>query len=206
MTDPKAAAPPDTLTAAEFEALLRRLDRGSERPGEKYEAIHSRLVRFFAWNSRSAAEDLADETLNRVARKLAAGRQEIHELEAFIWGVARKVQQEARKTDFKSVHVLDMPNAWAASDSGASLHAIHNKIQAEKVGKCLHECLSRWPDSDRELFLAYRVDKGHYVERRRDLAQKLGITPGALRVRIIRLREKLEKCVARCLGEATVSF
>jgi DNA-directed RNA polymerase specialized sigma24 family protein len=201
MTDPKAVAPSDTLTAAQFEALLRRLDDGAERPGARYEAVHSRLVRFFVWNSCSAAEDLADETLNRVARKLAAGSEEVHELEAFIWGVARKVRQGAQKAEFKSVTVFDGPNAWAASDAGASLDAIHNKIQAEKELKCLHQCLRRWPEQDQELFLAYRVDKGHYVERRKDLARKLGVTPGALRVRIIRLREKLERCVARCLGE-----
>jgi DNA-directed RNA polymerase specialized sigma24 family protein len=201
MTDPKAEAPPDKLTAAQLEALLRRLDGRGERAGERYEAIHSRLVRFFLWNSCSAAEELADETLNRVARKLAAGREEIQELEAFIWGVARKVRQEGQKADFKSVHVSNMPTAWAASDAGALLDAIENKIQAEQEVKCLHQCLRRWSDQDRELFLSYRVDKGHYVERRKDLARKLGVTPGALRVRMIRLREKLEKCVARCLGE-----
>ena len=81
------------------------------------------------------------------------------------------------------------------------MEAIHKKLQLQKALRCLRECLGILPQSEQELFLAYRMDKVHYAETRKKLAKESGLTPGALRIRVIRLREKLENCMARCLGQ-----
>jgi DNA-directed RNA polymerase specialized sigma24 family protein len=188
----------DTLTPAQFHGLLRRLDGRPERAGEKYETIRWKLVKFFKWSCCLAAEDLADITLNRVARKLTA--EEIQDVEAFTWGVARKIRQEAQKKDLKTMSLQSLPGKGIVSDAGASVEALHKKIQSQKELRCLHQCLQRLSAEDRMLFLAYRVDKGHYMESRKNLAKQFELTPGALRVRIIRIREKLEQCLDRCLG------
>ena len=188
----------DTLTPAQFQGLLCRLDGRPERAGEKYEAIRWKLVRFFEWSSCLAAEDLADITLNRVARKLAT--ETILDVEAFAWGVAKNIRHEAQKKDLKTISLQTLPGEGTVSDAGAALAALHQKIQKQKELRCLHHCLQRLSAEERILFLAYRVDKGHYMENRRNLAKQFGVTPGALRVRIIRIREKLEQCLGRCLG------
>lgn len=188
----------DTLTPAQFEALLRRLDGRPDRAGEKYETIRWKLVKFFEWSCCLAAEDLADITLNRVARKLST--ETIQDVEAFTWGVAKKIRQEAQKKDFRTISLQALPGVGTVSDAGASVEALHQKIQSQKELRCLHQCLQRLSTEDRTLFLAYRVDKGHYMENRKNLAKQFGLTPGALRVRIIRIREKLEQCLERCLG------
>lgn len=188
----------DTLTSAQFQGLLRRLDGRPERAGEKYEAIRWKLVRFFEWSSCLAAEDLADITLNRVARKLAA--ETIQDVEAFTWGVAKNIRHEAQKKDLKVISLQTLPSESTVSDAGAAIEALHQKLQRQRELECLHQCLQRLPVEDQMLFLAYRVDKGHYVENRRNLAKQFGLTPGALRVRIIRIREKLEQCLDRRLG------
>jgi DNA-directed RNA polymerase specialized sigma24 family protein len=64
---------PSGLTRESFEILLAQLDPDRERAGELYESIRRRLIRLFEWRGCACPEDLADETFNRVARKLAEG-------------------------------------------------------------------------------------------------------------------------------------
>jgi RNA polymerase sigma factor (sigma-70 family) len=199
MTDPKLIHPADAVTREQFYGFLERLDGNRDHAARKYQELHFKLVKFFQWSYCSSAEDLADETLTRTARKLCTGEQEILDIEAFLWGVAKRIRQEGRKRDFKTVGFAQVPDK-KLSDAGASIESIHRKIQMQKEGECLRNCLERLPEVDQQLFLSYRVDKGQYLERRKNLAKEFGLTPGALRVRVIRLREKLEKCLARCLG------
>jgi len=202
MADPKPIAPvPDALTQEQFYGLLQRLHADPEQAASLYEELHWKLVKFFQWSSCSSAEDLADETLNRVARKLHAGSEEILELEAFVWGVAKRIRQEGQKKDLKTIHLSEIDDRFA-SDVGASVQAIDRKLQAQEEVRCLRQCLGRLPAGQQELFLTYRVNQSHYAETRKKLAARFGLTSGALRVRIIRLREKLEKCMTQCTGAA----
>jgi DNA-directed RNA polymerase specialized sigma24 family protein len=58
------------LTQESFDALLDWLDPAREIAGQKYEEIRWRLVKLFACRGCHEPEDLADETINRVTRKL----------------------------------------------------------------------------------------------------------------------------------------
>ena len=58
------------LTADAFHQLLEWLDEGTDSGGEKYLEMRRRLVSFFDRKNCLAPDDLADETLNRVARRL----------------------------------------------------------------------------------------------------------------------------------------
>src|SRR5258708_30518343 len=53
-----------------FSNLLNWLDQGVDSGGQGYVDIRHRLVRYFDRKNCHAAGDLADETLNRVARRL----------------------------------------------------------------------------------------------------------------------------------------
>jgi RNA polymerase sigma factor (sigma-70 family) len=194
---------PLTLTSLHFESLLGRFDLDKDRAGEKYEEIRWKLVKFFQWNFCALAEELADETFDRVARKLYEGRHEIQDVAAFIWGVARNIQQEAGRRETRTTRLSDAPDGSFLSDHGASTDAIYEKLLRQEQSRCLHGCIERLPVEDRGLFLAYRARKKHYAEIRKGLASKLAITPGALRVRMIRLRDKLEKCIKNCFGRKT---
>ena len=55
---------------AAFHRLLSWLDAGTDSQGERYLDIRDRLVHYFARRNGPAPDDLADETLNRVARRL----------------------------------------------------------------------------------------------------------------------------------------
>lgn len=59
-----------SLTAHAFHRLLKWLDEGTNSDGQKYLEMRRRLVAYFDRKNCSAPDELADETLNRVARRL----------------------------------------------------------------------------------------------------------------------------------------
>src|SRR5262245_31590503 len=58
------------LTEGAFHGLLRWLDEGADSDGERYLEMRRRLVLYFDRKNCRAPDELADETLNRVARRL----------------------------------------------------------------------------------------------------------------------------------------
>ena len=61
------------LNAPAFQRLLARLDADPARAGERYEDLRRTLVRFFEWRGAPFPDDHADETFDRVARRLDEG-------------------------------------------------------------------------------------------------------------------------------------
>jgi hypothetical protein len=80
------------LTQESFDALLAWLGSEPEEAGRKYEAIRLRLIRIFACRGCYEPEDLADETINRVSKKLKEIESTFSGDPArYFYGVANKV-------------------------------------------------------------------------------------------------------------------
>ncbi|HEY6252681.1 MAG TPA: hypothetical protein VI685_22215 [Candidatus Angelobacter sp.] len=189
------------MATTRFETLLLRLDPDRNRAGERYEEIRWKLVKFFEWGSCLEAEDMADETFNRVAEKLAAERETIQDVVAFAWGVAKKIRQETLRKSARTVRLPDLPGAEDAfADSPATDEAQYESAENKRRLKCLRSCIQHLSAEDRRLLLAYHSPRGRRVEGRRRLAKENGITMLALRVRVNRLRFKLEECIKKCLA------
>lgn len=180
---------------------MLRLDPDRDRAGEKYEEIRWKLVKFFQWSSSREAEDLADETFNRIAEKLASEQEEIHDVVAFAWGIAKRIRQETLKKNTKTVSLPDLPDAETFLQTGSVIADTEEESVGKKSRlKCLRACIRRLSAEERRLLLAYHSPKGRRADERRRLAQENGITPLALRVRANRLRFKLEECIKKCLA------
>src|SRR5215475_6812289 len=83
------------LSQDAFDALLDWLDSDREQAGIKYEEIRARLVKIFTGRSCVEAEDLADETINRVTSRLSAIKEEFTgDRTRYFFGVANKVYLE----------------------------------------------------------------------------------------------------------------
>ena len=54
-------------------SFLARLDPDSNRAGAEYERIRLLLIKFFSWRGVQFPEECADETLNRIIRKIDEG-------------------------------------------------------------------------------------------------------------------------------------
>ena len=172
-----------------FERLLEWLDPDRERAGERYEAIRARLVRIFVSRGCPFAEDLADETINRVSRKVpeVAGAYE-GDPALYFYGVANRVHMEYVR---RSARAAAPPPLAVPAD--------------EREYECLQECLDALPPETKALVLDYyRGDKREKIERRREIAGRYGIALNALRIRMHRVRAGLEECLRRCLDGRTV--
>jgi len=182
-----------------FEALLRGLDPDRNRAGEKYENLRRKLIKFFEWNLCFPAEDLADDTLDRVEQRL--GDMEIHDVAGFAWGVAKNVRRETHKAAGRTVYLSDLVgNQGQTTDAPGNEKDVYEKMQQERRFKCLELCLLRMAERDRETFLAYHNVKGERTQYRQALARRLGLTLGTLRVRVNRLRDDLERCARACFA------
>ena len=83
------------LTQESFDALLAWLDPNRELAGRKYEDIRTRLIKIFSCRGCYEPEDLADETINRVTKKLKDIESSfVGERARYFYGVANKVHME----------------------------------------------------------------------------------------------------------------
>src|ERR1044071_3005664 len=83
------------LTEGAFGRLLAFLDPDRQRAGERYEKIRTKLTRFFEWKGCLPGEDYADETIDRVAKRLEQGiGEEPQDPYLFFHGVAVNVVRE----------------------------------------------------------------------------------------------------------------
>ena len=184
------------LTSEAFTKLLARLDPDRGRAGEKYEDLRRTLIKFFEWRGTPFPEEHADETLNRVARKLDEG-VEVKNVGGYCYEVARRVCLEVRKGNDSRRDPLETdPHNTASADAADSA------LERELLLGCLEECLSRLPDESRALIVEYyQNEKRNRIGRRKALAEALGLRREALANRAQRLRDKLEQCVTRCFNK-----
>jgi DNA-directed RNA polymerase specialized sigma24 family protein len=183
---------PPELTASGYVLLLDRLDADRGRAGERYEDLRRTLVRFFEWRGAPFPDEHTDETFDRVARKLAEGI-EITNIGGYCYVVARLVLLEAHKRSDGRRVPLEAVGMTPAADAAAET--------AEKEARlaCLDECLDALPEESRTLIVEYyRDEKRGRIDRRRALAERLGLRSEALANRAQRVRDKLERCVRLC--------
>jgi DNA-directed RNA polymerase specialized sigma24 family protein len=73
---------------------------------------------------------------------------------------------------------------------------------ADARQKYLNHCLRQLPDDTRELIIQYyRNDGRRKIDDRSAMAKKLGIPLNALRSRVQRIRDRLERCVMQQLKD-----
>lgn len=189
-------------TPPAFHRLLDWLDQGAESDGQKYLEMRRRLAAYFDRKNCPTPDELADETLNRVARRLEeAGVIESDAPAHYCYIVARFVFMEhLRETQREGALANELRQQPHADDLAAFGAEEERKMKEQRLN-CLEHCLSKLESLSREIITRYYVGKARVkIEHRRTLAEELGITMNALSVRACRIRDKLEACVRQCVG------
>ena len=138
------------------------------------------------------SEDLAEETISRVARRIADGENVIN-LQAYFFSVARLVFMESLRERERTPIPLDEVHELPAEQLCEDEHK-ENRL------RCLDRCLDEISVESRSLILKYYHDERRAkIDHRKQLAELLGIPLNALRIRAHRIRLALEKCVRECL-------
>jgi DNA-directed RNA polymerase specialized sigma24 family protein len=176
-----------------FRELLRWLDEGVDSGGEKYLETRRRLVKYFDRKNCLVPDELADETLNRVARRLAEEGVTSDDPPArYCYIVAKFVFLEYHRRPGRAEVSLDgLPSQPPA-------HSPDVVSDTEHRANCLENCLQKLNPDQRQLILEYyRGERATKIQNRRDLALKMGLTMNALSIRACRIRDGLEECVRK---------
>ena len=188
------------LEGEALERLLAWLNPDPERAASEYVRFHQRLTKMFVARGCRRPEECADETFNRVARQVFAGKEiRTDNPVVYLEGVARYVMRE----EWAKPPQDDLEE-FAASNLSEKNARGQNKLE-EREGQqvCLDECLERLPQESRLLLLEYYAeDKRLKSDTREQMAVRLGIERAVLRNRIFKLRNKLRNCVVACLAQS----
>ena len=195
--EPVGRSTNDTLAA--LERLLAWLDEGTNSDGLRYLEIRRRLVSYFDRKNCATPDELADETLNRVARRLEEEELIVSETPArYCYIVARFVFLEYLRSLRKDDELFD-DQRTPASAVIPSPETGEQRETREKLLNCLEQCTSGLQPLSREIITRYYVGTGRRkIENRTGLARELGISMNALSIRACRIRDKLEACVRQC--------
>jgi DNA-directed RNA polymerase specialized sigma24 family protein len=165
------------LSGEALEGLLLALGSDRNAAGRRYELLRRKLTDFFAWRRSETPEELADETLDRLARRLMQG-EPIEKIEPYALGIARMLLKEsARRVEQRQTALREIRIQLPAAGEDADVFG------------SIERCLAALPGSSRELIERY------YTGERAALARELGISLNTLRNRALRIREKLYACV-----------
>jgi len=191
------------ITKNAFGRLLEWLDDGRDSNGDTYLEMRRRLVAYFDRRGRQAADALADETFNRIARTLEkSGVIETTPPARYCYVVARFVLLEDIRHARRSVP-FDEARRETAPDPAWTRDNEESATRREQRLECLDRCLLKLKADQRDLVVEYyREAKRQRIDRRRDIAARLGITMNALGIRLSRLRASLETCVTSCCQAA----
>ena len=186
---------PEPLRSEPFEALLLKLGPDREAAGERYLQLRQRLVAVFEYRRCPLPEELADETLDRVARRLQEMGSEFvgSDPARYVFGVAWNVARES----FRRPTSAPLPDGWE------SRLVASRAVDDEGVEEsCLEHCLERLSPADKQLVLDYHQgERSARIRGRSGLARDLGLTPNALRLKIHRLTSRLRECVLGCVEQ-----
>jgi DNA-directed RNA polymerase specialized sigma24 family protein len=184
------------LNRPAFERLLSSLDADQERAPQQYERLRQKLIIFFSGRRCPDPEMSADETLDRISRRIEEG-EPIRDVTRFAYGVARLVASESSRAVRRRHRLLTAIATSSAlargSDSAATL--------GSDAVECIQGCMRRLSPQDRDLISHYYESGGHdQQEERRQLAARLGLSAVALRLRAFRIRRALQACTVDCLA------
>lgn len=183
------------LTEESFNFFLSWLSTDRDAAGKKYEDIRRRLIVMLHARGCGRAEEAADESINRFIRRLPELDKSYEgDPVPYLCVIARRVHLEFVKKE---------PEALPEDFDKFSPQDKEQDRQEELMHGCLDRCLNELDLRSRELLLDYyQEDKQAKIDFRKKLASKMGLAASALRLKLHRLRGRLECCVNECLGDS----
>ncbi len=185
------------ITPEAFAQFLAQLASNSEQAGEEYEILRQMLVKFFECRGQAFADDLTDEVFNRVIRRVAEG-EKIDNISGYCYSIARFILlEQSRSPERRRVDLEDLSPLLSADT---------DEEDDEERLDWLRHCLNSLSGENRALMLEYYQDERRgKIDVRQQMAAKLGVSRNALANRMLRLRDKIEKCVRRSLKKNAIS-
>ena len=165
------------------------MDPDREPASRAYEALRNKLVDYFDWRGATSPDAMADETLDRIAKKLNEG-EVVEHVSAYTYGIARRVLQEAHRRTSRertAFRFLEHDTPPTAAEEDARL-------------PCLKQCLQQLSEENRRIIMAYYDGEGRaHLSERKAVAERFKLSYAALKTRAHRVRGLLEDCLRQCV-------
>jgi RNA polymerase sigma factor (sigma-70 family) len=179
----------------------RALRQGTARDAEaqaRYLEITRKLVCFFAGRACRDAEDLAAETVLRVAARCReVDSSGYGDRMGYFFGVARNVHHEWIRHSLRDSALRDRLKVELTRVPPVDLQTWKGR---EAAHHCLDRCLPRLTLRARRLVVRYYdEERAARIAERRGLAEEFGKSANALRIEVHRIRNVLRECVFGCL-------
>jgi DNA-directed RNA polymerase specialized sigma24 family protein len=171
------------------------LDSDIEKSAEKYSHVHAVLIKMFLSADFQNAEDLADETIDRVVEKIESLPENYEgDKIRYFFGVANYIKKENFRKKTKQPVEMELHNNLGFSEEFEDEELPDNKLE------CLKKCLKKLNAQDRKLVLEYysAADSRKKIADHKKIAKFFSRNVNALRVQVFRIRKRLEKCVKNC--------
>lgn len=180
------------LSASSFTALLAALHSDRSVAGQEYERLRRRLIQFFIIHGAHRAEEIADEALNRLAKRISQG-EAIQNIDQYLAGIGRMLLLEERQRGKRELAIVQQQSTVAMQSSNE-----------EEMLQALESCLTQLASDHQQLLKRYySAESRARIRERERMAAEMGISVNSLRNRTLRLREKLEACVRKHIGVTT---
>jgi DNA-directed RNA polymerase specialized sigma24 family protein/GTPase SAR1 family protein len=176
-----------------FDRLLAWLNPDRELAAQRYEEIRTNLIRIFVSQGIPDAEGLADETFDKITRKVdEIAPRFVGDPALYFYGVSRNILREHTRRNL-SLPIEPLSESRIYETYDPSLDLEHD---------CLDRCLKKLSRDQRQFILAYYAESRHKkIEARRELAKQLGVSLATSRVKAHRIRSKLHECIRDCVAE-----
>lgn len=173
-----------------FEYFLQSLSTNETEAGVAYTKLRDSLVRFFQLKGDAEPETAADETIDRVALKFSQNSK-IDNLTKYSFGVARLVFLERLRRNQKEKNSHD---GFYANKALFSADTIENDEFL-----FYRECFQSLPEPDRRFLERYFMElpNAQQNENRKKMIDEFGVSVNNLRLKIFRLRKRLNKCLQK---------
>ena len=174
------------VTQEHFDRLLAWLDPDRERAGRKYQEIRLKLLNIFTCRGCPIAEELADDTIDRVTSKVGqVADNYVGDPALYFYGVAKNVYKEYIKKKPPEPEFHPLP---ASSE------------EKEMFSTCLDQCLDRIDTDSRDFILHYyEGEHRSKIDHRKEMSERLGITLSTMRTRAHRVKSSLRECMDECI-------
>ena len=170
-----------------FEELLNWLNPYREKAGEEYEKIRAKLIEIFARRGCLTPDELADETIDRVMRKLPE--------------IVDSYSGDRRLYFYKVAKYIYLEHIKKPLPPRPPPVYIEPEGQEQRL-VCLDGCLTQLSEEDHEFILQYfDGEKSDRIKRRKRMAESARVSSEALRMRAHRIKSVLKRCVLSCVGE-----
>ena len=159
-----------------------------DEAGRRYVRLHGKLAGYFRLKGTYDPVSDADDTLDRAGKKIVEGHN-IPDPQKFCIGIAKNIVFERLRERKREENAFQK---FIDNNQDNS-----TEVLVHKITKLIKPCFEKLPEEDRDVLTSYcKIPPGiDRAEHRRQLAESLGLSIAALRIRVTRIRDKLEDCV-----------